>query len=109
MRQDVLATQNAVYAKQGNDANSACKVHLLASSSTGISASSMLPGRPLVLGLPAASFLTENNDDMYEDNGSELKKRKCVLALQSGEPLAADGDIGNNLIGTNVSHGGMLK
>lgn len=106
MKQDVLAAQTAVYAKRGNDTNSACKVQLLASSSTGTSASSLLPGRPIVLGLPAGPFVTKNNDEVHEDNGSELKKRKRMLALQNGESFAADGVMGNNVIGNNVSHGG---
>jgi len=33
-----------------------------------------------------------------------------MLALQNGESsLAVDGDIGNDVIGTNVNHEGMLK
>jgi len=109
MKHDVLAAQNAVNAKKGNGTNSACKVHLLASSSTGTSASSLLPSRPLVLGLPTGPFVTENNEEVQEDSGSELKKRKRMLALQNGEPFVVDGVLGNNVIGTNVSHGGMLK
>ena len=34
MKHDVLAAQNTVLAKKGNGVNSACKVHLLPSSST---------------------------------------------------------------------------
>ncbi|XP_039683024.1 uncharacterized protein [Medicago truncatula] len=54
MRHDVLAAQNAVLVKKGKGAHSACQVHLLPSSSTGTSASNLLPDRPIVLGLPAA-------------------------------------------------------
>jgi hypothetical protein len=106
MKQDVIAAQNAAYAKKGNGSNSACKVQLLASSSTGNSASNMLPDRPIVLGLPAVPFETENNEEVHEDIGSDLKKRKRMFNLQNGESFAADGDMGNNVIGTNVSHGG---
>jgi len=91
MKHDVLAAQNAVNAKKGNGSNSACKVHLLLSSSIGTSASSLLSGLPLVLGLPAGPFMAELNEEVQEDNDSELKKRKRMLALQNGEPFAADG------------------
>jgi len=93
MRHDVLATQNAVLAKNGNSVNYACKVHLLPSSSTGTTTSNLLPDHPLVLGLPASPFSSESADDVHEENGSDLKKRKCMLALQNGELFAADGEI----------------
>jgi len=106
MKQDVLAAQNAMIVKKGNSSNSACKVHLLPSSSTGTSASSLLSARPLVLGLPAGPFVTEHHEAIQADNGSELKKRKRALAIQNGEIDTTDGVVGNNVIGTNVSHGG---
>jgi len=109
MRHDVLAAQNSVLAKRGNCAHPVCKVNLLPSSSTGTSASNLLQDRPLVLGFPAAPYSSESNADANEESGSEAKKRKHMLALQNGEPFVADGDMGNNVIGSNVSHGGMLK
>jgi len=63
----------------------------------------------VVLGLPAAPFPTEINADTQEDNGSELKKRKRMLALQNGDAFAAEGDVGNFVIGPNVSHGRDTK
>jgi len=63
----------------------------------------------LVLGLSAAPYSSESNADANEENGSEAKKRKRMLALQNGEPFAADGDMGNNVIGSNVSHGGDVE
>jgi hypothetical protein len=69
----------------------------------------MIPDRPVVLGLPAAPFASASADDDIEENGSELKKRKRMLALQNAKPFAADGEMGNVVIGSNVSHGGMLK
>lgn len=48
-----------------------------------------------MLGLPAAPF----------PSGSDLKKRKRMLALQNGETFAAEGEMGNYVIGSNVSHG----
>jgi hypothetical protein len=92
MRHDVLAAQNAVLAKKGNSVNSACKVHLMPSSCSGTTASNLLPDRPLVLGLPASPFSSESDDDVHEENGSDLKKRKRMLALQNGESFAADGE-----------------
>jgi len=106
MKHDVLAAQNAVLAKKGNGLNSACKVHLLPSSSTGTSTSSLFPGHQVVLGLPASPFPNEINADTQEENGSELKKRKRMRALQNGDTFAAEGDVGNFVIGPNVSHGG---
>ena len=84
-------------------------MHLLPSSSTGTSASNLLMDLPLVLRLPADFLSSESNDEMHEEIGLELKKRKCMLTLQNGEPFVADGDMGNFLIRSNVSHGGMLK
>jgi len=109
MRHDVLTAQNSVLAKRGNGAHAICKVNLLPSSSTGTSASNLLQDRPLVLGLPAAPFSSESDASAHEENGSEAKKRKRMLALQNGEPFAADGEMGNNVIGPNVSHGGDLE
>jgi hypothetical protein len=108
MKQDVLAAQNAVLAKKGNGVNSACKVHLLPSSSTGTTASSMLPDRPLVLGLPAVPVSTESDAEIQEESGSDLKKRKRMLDRQNELSFAADGTMGNVVIGSNVSHGGMM-
>jgi len=108
MKQDVLAAQNSMLAKKGNGAVSACKVHLLPSSSTGTSASSLLPGRPLVLGLPAAPFSSDPTDEIPDESGSDLKKRKRMLALQNEEIFAAERDVGNFVIGSNVSHGGDI-
>ena len=93
MKQDVIAAQNSVYAKQGNGVNYACKVKLLPSSSTGTMTLRLLPGRPLVLGLPAVPHSNETNDEQQEEIGSESKKRKRLLALQNGESFVADGDM----------------
>jgi len=83
------------------------QVHLLPSSSTGNSASNILPNLPLVICLPAAPFPTASNEESQDDTGSELKKRKSMMALQNGETtsFAADGGEGNNVIGTNFSMG----
>lgn len=109
MRHDVLAAQNVVFAKKGNDVNFVCQVHLLPSSSTGTSVSNLLPDRPLVLRLPATPLSSDNIDDAHEEIGSELKKWKCMLALQNGEPFAAEGELGNFVIGSNVSQGGDVE
>lgn len=106
MKQDVLAAQNAVLAKKGNGVNSVCKVHLLASSSTGTTASSLLPDRPLVLSLPAVPFSSESAAEVQEESGSDLKKRKRMLNRRNEVPFDADGVVGNDVIGSNVSHGG---
>ena len=105
MRHDVLAAHNSVLAKRGNGAHPVCKVNLLPSSSTGTSTSNLLQDRPLVLGLHAAPCSSESNAEVNEENGSEAKKRKRMLALQNGEPFVSDGDMGNNVITSNVSHG----
>ena len=110
----VITAQTVVQAKNGAGAHANCQVNLLPSSSTGTLASNLVSGRPLVLGLPAASFpLTGakhsqvDNEGAHNKAGSELKKRKCVMALQNGESsFAVDGVVGNNVIGTNVSVGG---
>jgi hypothetical protein len=108
MKHDVLTAQNAVLAKKGNGVLSACNVHLLPSSSTGTSASNLLPDRPIVFGLPAAPFSSDSTAETLEENGSELKKRKRMLTLHNGETVAAGGDMGTFVIGSNVSHGGIL-
>ena len=107
IKHGMLAVQTAAQAKQAAGASSSCQIHLLPSSSTATSASNLLQRLQLVLGLPAASFPSTNNEGIYDENGLELKKRKRMLALQNGESLA-DGDMGNDVIGTNVSQGGML-
>ena len=110
IKHDVLASQNAAKAKQGTCASLTCQMHFLPSSSTCNSSSSLLPNRPLVLGLPAASFTHAGCDESHDDTGSELKKRKRMLTLQNGDKsFAADGDLGNTVIGTDVSHGGDVE
>jgi len=112
IKHDVLAAQHATKTKHGAGTSSSCPVLFLPSSSTGNSDSNLLPSRPLVLGLPAAPIANDTGTDTQEEPGSELKKRKRMLALQNGatSPFAADGGEGNFVIGTNVSHGGgMLK
>jgi len=106
----MLAVQNAAKAKQGTGGSLYGPLHFLPSYSTGNLTSRMLPNRVVVLGLPAIPFThagcDESHDDM--DTGSELKKRKRMLARQNGDnSFAADGDLGNNVIGTDVSHGRM--
>jgi hypothetical protein len=108
MQQDVIAAQNAVLAKKGKGASSGPKFHMLASSSTGTSASNLLANRPLVLGLATAPFSSDSNDDILDENGSDLKKRKRMFALQTEETFAAEGAVGNFVIGSNVSHGGDI-
>jgi len=108
MKQDVIAAQNSMLIKKGNAAISVCNVHLLPSSSKGTSASSLLPGRPLVLGLPAVPFSSDSNNEAPDESGSDLKKRKRMLALQNEKIFAAEGDVGNFVIGPNVSHGGDI-
>jgi hypothetical protein len=108
MKHDVLAAQNSMLAKKGNGAISACKMQLLPSSSTGASASGLLPDRTMVLGLPAVPFSSDSSDEIQEEIGSNLKKRKRMLTLQNGETFAAEGDVGNFVIGSNVSHGGDI-
>ena len=81
-------------------------MHLLPSSSTGTSASSLLPGGPLVLGLPAAPFSSDSTDEIPDESGSDLKKRKRMLALHNEGIFTAEKDVGNFVIGSNVSHGG---
>ena len=110
IKHDVLAAHISAKAKQGACASLSCQMHFLPSSSTGNSTSSFLPNRPLVLGLPAASLTHAGSDDSQEDTGSELKKRKQMLALQNGDTsFVADGDLGTNVIGTDVSHGGDVE
>ena len=112
IKHDVLAAQHAAKTKHDACISSSCPVLFLPSSSIGNLASNLLPSRPLVLGLPAAPIANDTGTDTQEEPGSELKKRKRMLALQNGatSPFAADGGEGNFVIGTNVSHGGgMLK
>jgi hypothetical protein len=111
IKHDVLAAQVAAKAKHGSGASGSCQVHLLPSSSTGNSASNLLSDGEFVLGLAAGPFLNAGCEESHDFTGSDLKKRKRMLALQNGEEssFAADGDEGNIVIGTNVSHGGMLK
>jgi len=108
MKQDVLAAQHSMLAKKGNGAISVCQVNLLPSSSTGTSASNLLPSRPLVLGLPTAPFSSDSTDETQDENGSDLKKRKRMLALHNEEIFTVERDVGNFVIGSNVSHGGDI-
>lgn len=63
-----------------------------------------------MVGLLDVSFLNVDTNDSQDETGSELKKRKRMLALQNGEKsFAADGDEGNDVIGTTVSFGGYVK
>ena len=62
-----------------------------------------------MLGLPAAPFSNESTTDIHGESGSDLKKRKRMLALQNGETFATEGDVGNIVIGSNVSHGGDVE
>lgn len=63
-----------------------------------------------MLGLTTGPFPNANFEESQDATGFELKKRKTMLALQNGKitSFAADGGEGNFVIGTNVSHGGVL-
>jgi len=63
IKHDILAAHIAAKAKQGTGASLSCQMHFLPSSSTGNSTLSLLPNRPLVLGLPAASLTHAGSDD----------------------------------------------
>lgn len=110
IKHDVLAAQTAMQAKH-DTGGVGCQIQLLPSSSTRTSASNLHQGHSIVLGLPAAPFTftgakhpPSEGDGILDDAGSELKKRKRVLALQNGESsFAAVGVVGNDVIGTNVS------
>lgn len=110
LKDDLLASQTLAKAKYDAGTNPNCHVQFLHSVSTGTSASNLIAGRPLVLGLPAVPFPTADSEESQDATGSELKKRKRMLALQNGEATSfvADGVEGNFVIGSNVSHGGML-
>jgi len=75
IKHGMLVVQTAARAKQVAGANISCQVHILPSLSTCTSASNLLLGRPLVLGLPAASFPNANNEEPRDESGLELKKR----------------------------------
>jgi len=111
IKHDVFVAQIAAKAKQVSGANCSCQVHLLPSFSAGNSASNLLTGRSLVLGLPAGPFSNTNGEEFQDDIGSELQKSKRVLGLQNGATtsFAVDGDEGTIVIGTNVSHGGDIE
>jgi len=63
IKHDVLVAHITAKAKQGTGASLSCQMHFLPSSSIGNSTSSLLPNRPLVLGLPAASPTHAGSDD----------------------------------------------
>jgi len=105
IKHDMLAVQTASRAKQAAGASVLCQFQFLASPSSAPSTSNLLAGHQLVLGLPAAPFPRTNSEGSLDGNGSELKKRKRVLALQHGECLD-DEDMGNDVIGSYVSQGG---
>ena len=105
IKHDMLAVQTASHAKQAAGACASGHFQFLASSSSAASASNLLTGRQLVLGLPAAPGPCTTTEDTNNETGSELKKRKRMLALQNGECFT-DGEMGNDVIGAYVSQGG---
>jgi len=105
IKHDMLAVQTASQAKHAVGASALCHFQFLASSSSAASASNLIMGRQLVLGLPAAPGPSTINEGTLDETGSELKKRKRMLALQHGDCLA-DGEMGNDVIGAYVSQGG---
>ena len=105
IKHDMLAVQTTSQAKHAAGASASCHFQFLASSSSAASASNLITGRQLVLGLPVAPGPSSINAGAVDENGSELKKRKRMLALQHGECLA-DGEMGNDVIGVYVSQGG---
>jgi hypothetical protein len=110
LKNDLLAAQNLAKVKHVASDNRTCQVHLLPSVSAGLSASTLITGCPVVLGLPAAPFTSEESEDDQDVTGSELKKRTRMMTLQNGAitSFAADGDGGTFVIGSNVSQGGIL-
>jgi hypothetical protein len=110
IKHDMLAVQTAAKMKQGIGTGFSGKLHYLPSSSTCNSTSSLLSNQPVVLGLPAVPITHVGCDESHDDTdtGSELKKRKRMLNLQNAtNTFAAEGELGNNVIGTDVSIGGM--
>jgi hypothetical protein len=120
IKHGILVAQKSVLSKNGKATSAVHINHAFPSSSSCLPAAGSQFFKPIVLGMPAATLsLTgpEDNPASTEPNneevGSDLKKRKCMLAdcLESSTPQNdtklsfVEGVNGDNFVGENVSGG----